>query len=399
MSCLDSLFNYIVNFLSPSNPPKDAFRTVQELVESRGFSFEEHQVTTKDGYILTLHRLFHPTNNNDQANPVLIGHGLCHQSIYWLIHSEENLLKRNETSNSLAFALAKEGYDVWLCNFRGTVHSKGHLTLSSWNSKFWDFSLTELIATDMPTMVDLVLSKTAAAKLHYVGYSLGSAVMFALLSTRPSYASKMISFTSLSPAMALKNPPLPFYLLCKSAELIGFLDGTMMSSSIVKFFTFWRPFQWAAFKFFDLTLGKDEDQNNYLIQAELTAQGFGDVSLKLLRHLGQIMTHEAMDYDYGEAKNLQVYGSKRPPLYKLSKITLPNVNIIASRNDPMLRLNELRFIVNQLTQVKNLKVRIVKDELFCHSNFIYGKDVGKLVNCDVLSLIKEANYEVPNEKK
>ena len=39
-----------------------------------------------------------------------------------------------------AYSLADEGYDVWLLNVRGNQYALNHTTLSSKDSKFWDFS-------------------------------------------------------------------------------------------------------------------------------------------------------------------------------------------------------------------------------------------------------------------
>jgi len=44
----------------------DARRTMKEIIEARGFTFEEHEVVTKDGYILTMHRLF--SNQTEAKN-------------------------------------------------------------------------------------------------------------------------------------------------------------------------------------------------------------------------------------------------------------------------------------------------------------------------------------------
>ena len=37
--------------------PYDADLSIKEIVEHHGYLFESHEVTTEDGYILTLHRI------------------------------------------------------------------------------------------------------------------------------------------------------------------------------------------------------------------------------------------------------------------------------------------------------------------------------------------------------
>ena len=39
------------------NKPADYYLTFQEIVEKNGFGFEEHQVTTDDGYVLHVQRI------------------------------------------------------------------------------------------------------------------------------------------------------------------------------------------------------------------------------------------------------------------------------------------------------------------------------------------------------
>ena len=38
--------------------PDDTFRTFQEITEANGFVFEEHWVTTEDGYVNLMHRIY-----------------------------------------------------------------------------------------------------------------------------------------------------------------------------------------------------------------------------------------------------------------------------------------------------------------------------------------------------
>ena len=35
----------------------DRFHTIREIVEENNYSFEEHNITTDDGYILSIHRV------------------------------------------------------------------------------------------------------------------------------------------------------------------------------------------------------------------------------------------------------------------------------------------------------------------------------------------------------
>lgn len=45
--------------------------TIGEMVESDGFAFEYHNVTTNDGYILGVHRLYSPDLDPSIPKPVV----------------------------------------------------------------------------------------------------------------------------------------------------------------------------------------------------------------------------------------------------------------------------------------------------------------------------------------
>ena len=77
---------------------KDKYRTIRELVESRGFDLEVHQVTTIDGYVLELHRIRNPfRNETSNPRPVLLQHGMASNSSHWLIADSESRLSKTGT--------------------------------------------------------------------------------------------------------------------------------------------------------------------------------------------------------------------------------------------------------------------------------------------------------------
>lgn len=69
--------------LHQSRDYADAFLTVEELVNSRGYKFESHQTTTADDYYLTLHRVINPLRVV-RGRPVLLVHGTLDSSVEWL---------------------------------------------------------------------------------------------------------------------------------------------------------------------------------------------------------------------------------------------------------------------------------------------------------------------------
>ena len=107
------------------------------MITNRGFPVEIHQVTTEDGYILQLHRIPHGRGaaaSDRVGKPkkvVFFQHGMVTTDHIWIM---------NPTDKALAYMLADLGYDVWLANSRGTIPSRGHVSLDSSQNEYWRYS-------------------------------------------------------------------------------------------------------------------------------------------------------------------------------------------------------------------------------------------------------------------
>lgn len=58
---------------------------------------------------------------------------------------------------------------------------------------------------DVPAMIDVVLNVTGLPRVMYIGYSMGTTSFFTMMSERPEYNDKVISFVGLAPAVYLDN--------------------------------------------------------------------------------------------------------------------------------------------------------------------------------------------------
>ena len=129
--------------------------TFGEICEQNGFRYEEHTVTTKDGYILTVFRIPGKKNEIDFAEkpPVLFQHGIYSSADTWIM---------NHVEKAPAFVAATAGYDVWLGNSRGNKYSKKHTTLNAEKdkAKYWDFDWVEMGLQDLPAVLDMITDKT-----------------------------------------------------------------------------------------------------------------------------------------------------------------------------------------------------------------------------------------------
>jgi lysosomal acid lipase/cholesteryl ester hydrolase len=128
--------------------------------------------------------------------PVIVWHGLSTCSEMFVCSTPDD---------SLAFSLADRGYDVWLANARGSKYSQKHAHLSSSQNEYWKFSIDQYAQFDVPAVVDYVLEQTGASSVSYIGFSQGSAQIFAALSLSEELNYKINHVFALAPAMKPKQ--------------------------------------------------------------------------------------------------------------------------------------------------------------------------------------------------
>lgn len=161
-----------------SAPSEDFYKNVTELIEARGFPWEQHYVTTKDGFILSMQRIPHGRKKNSSSpkKVALLQHGLLDASETWVQNFEDE---------SLAFMLADSGCDVWLGNVRGNMYSNRHIHYQpTKDTEFWNWSFDEMAMIDLPTMIEYILKQTGQSQLDaYIGHSQGTIMGFACFSS------------------------------------------------------------------------------------------------------------------------------------------------------------------------------------------------------------------------
>lgn len=172
----------------------------EKLCEIFGYTFEEHVILTRDGYLLGLHRL--PSRKNEQRSQtgastgkpvVYLHHGLLMNSEVWVTLTEPQ--------RSYAFTLVELGFDVWLGNNRGNKYSKKSIHHNPNSAKFWDYSMDDFAWHDIPDSIEYILQVTQEPSLSYIGFSQGTAQAFAALSIHPQLNKKVNAFIALAPAM------------------------------------------------------------------------------------------------------------------------------------------------------------------------------------------------------
>lgn len=170
----------------------DAFKSMEEIVNGQGYRIEEHQVVTEDGYILGIWRipgsLTYQNDANEEKPPVLFGHGLEGDMMTWVIQLPEF---------KPALVLARQGYDVWMCNNRGSRFSLAHTTLDPKSFEYWQFSWEEMGTKDTPAVIDYILSQTGKSQLSYIGHSEGTTQIMAGAALIPDFYKEKLNLAIL----------------------------------------------------------------------------------------------------------------------------------------------------------------------------------------------------------
>lgn len=418
----------------------DLYRDVPELISSRGFVCERHEVTTTDGYVLTLHRIVNPVLKSLESSPkknktisvvrshlldkpVILQHGLLSSSSDFIINSTggdlldttmacdnpdhdfvEVGLKPDtnaKVGNNLGFELARRGMDVWMPNIRGNSYSRKHTTMSAdalMDKSYWDFSFDEMIKYDMPAIISYILKKTNSSTVSYVGHSQGCQIMFGLLSTQAKYNALVKPFIALSPVTTVGNVKSPLKALAdqtfmlKVFKMIGgpFLPSSSLMRSLAARSNLLPSGLWC--KNFTFLFGYNKlDMARLPVYLTHTPSG---TSTKNMLHFSQsVVSKKFRMYDMGSAAGNQArYGSPEPPEYPLEKITCKSMAIFSSLNDWFCDVKDLDGLRTRLT-VPLLEDYVVPDKEFNHLDFLWGTDVGQLVNRKVLELLDKCHRD------
>lgn len=132
-----------------------------------GFGFEQYEITTQDGYILTLMRIPYGPDNQDEPNK---------QPILWMVPLFEStqVFDQIEADDEAQYRLANQGYDVWIYNIRGNIWSRRHEWLDpSTDREYWHYTLPE-VRYDLIAIIDFITETTNYRNIHIFANSLYS---------------------------------------------------------------------------------------------------------------------------------------------------------------------------------------------------------------------------------
>lgn len=309
-----------------------------------GYLVEDHQITTIDGYKITLHRILNNSTKSKLSSglvcpPLLLVHGLT-------VSGSMYIVQLNQTKKGLTYLLSDVGYDIWIFHARGTQLSMKHTNLTSSDKKYWDFSWHEIGLYDITHTIDFILERTGAKKIHYAGVSQGSTVFLVALSMRPEYNTKVASAYLMAPVGSLihingagkfliESQIAQFLLDILKEAQINFLP--LKSEHVQRFsdgFCRNRVRFLLCQEFASFGLGHFHPSLNiYELMLIFLNHLMDNASVKQFQHFIQIKeSKKFQQFNYGIEGNLKRYKMKTPPEYNLSAIEVP-VTLMSAKYD------------------------------------------------------------------
>lgn len=349
-----------------------------EMIRENGYEFEEHEVETEDGYILSLWRIPNPIGKVYQkAKPVVLQHGLFDDSWTWFT------LKKGF---SIPYILSDKGYDIWVPNSRGNIFSYLHKDprKSALNpfSDYWSFSFAEMADYDVPAVIKYIKNVTKAEKLDYIGHSQGTTTFFLQYTINPEFLSQNIDkFVALGPVPSVSYA---------TSKLVKYLASSDLFKNLYPFGNLLR---------FGVTIGKVIhalcDVANPIC-AQIVKEFIGNTDTKRIDfekikdlfyyepggsshhnvlHWLQCYNNKRMErFDYGKEENLKRYGTEYPPVYDLEKIKKWDIPFMYTftDTDPFSSVEDVNNFVN-LIQNKKIIHKLALNN-YNHLDYIWSSD-------------------------
>ncbi|XP_049764412.1 lipase 3-like [Schistocerca cancellata] len=356
-----------------------SFLSPVELARQHGYAAEEHRAVTADGHVLALHRILPRQSAGATAATaapvVLLQHGVLASSLDWVIAGPDTGLA--------GYRLSDAGYDVWMGNLRGNVFSKEHLTLSTSDQAYWNYSWHEEGLLDIPALVEAALNATGAPRLALVGHSMGATAALAALALRPRLARHLHPLVLLAPVARLKHSTSIFtgtaslWPLLMTASRMGGVwafppDAGAVRSRMSALCR--SPIVGRALcaRFLDTVAGYTANLNMTLLP-ELFAHYPTQTSIKTMCHFMQLMASGRFSmFDHGADENQRVYGSAQPPEYPLHRVAA-HTAVFYGDSDPFTTAEDMRWLASRLPKL--MGSYLIPTKSFSHLSFLWSTDV------------------------
>jgi lysosomal acid lipase/cholesteryl ester hydrolase len=301
-----------------------------DIIAYWGYPVEPYDVTTEDGYDLTVYRI--PYGRGKKTTPtekrpvVFLQHGLDGSSADWVV---------NLPNQAAAFVLADAGFDVWLGNFRGNQYARFHKTLSTKDHAFWAFSWDEMAQYDLPAMINYALNISKVDSLYYVGFNLGTTAGFAKFSQDKELAKKVKKFYALAPMATMSNIKGPLRMITpftgalkRVFDLVGmdeFQPNQWLIEQVAKYFCGNVITKTVCSNAMFLIGGPDSHQLNTTRLPVYISHSPSGTSTRTIIHIGQMINSGKFQaFDFGDKKkNQERYHQDTPTEYDISAMETP----------------------------------------------------------------------------
>jgi lysosomal acid lipase/cholesteryl ester hydrolase len=361
-------------------------------VTVHGYKCQEFEVTTDDGYILSVQRIPEGRAGGGGSNrpPVLLQHGVLVDGMTWLLNSPEQ---------SLAMILADNGFDVWISNIRGTRFSRRHVHLDPANPDYWNWTWDDLVIHDLPSVIELVFGQTGQ-KIHYIGHSMGTLIALASFS-EGKQTDKVRSAVLLSPIAYLSHMTTALGVVMARSfvgeitTMFGLAEFNPKGEPVANFLK--ALCSASGIDCYDLLsalTGRNCCLNASTVEFFLRNEP-QSTATKNLVHLAQTVRDGVLSkYNYGTANfNLEHYGESRPPVYDLSKIPrdLP-LFLSYGGQDALSDVKDVATLLDALKHhdVDKLHVQYVKK--FAHADFIIGITAKDIVYNQIVEFFRNLQH-------
>ncbi|KAF5726476.1 triacylglycerol lipase 2-like [Tripterygium wilfordii] len=313
----------------------DSDGVCSSMIKNHGYSCQEHNVTTKDGYILSLQRI--PAGRSGGTTgtrpPVLVVHGVF--------------------------------------------------------MAYWDWSLDELVAYDLPETVDYIHNLTGQ-KLHYIGQSLGTMTAFAAFS-RNLLIDKLRSAVLLCPVAYLGQVNSP--LARAAAETFVAEVNTSSCQQSLSRGAYDQNQIWRIHLLENMLLlliGKncclDPSISSILLEHEPQS-----TATKNMIHLAQMIREGTFTmYDYKDAKeNVKHYKKATPEPYNLSCIP-SDIPLYLSYGgaDALTDEKDIELLLNSLQGHDKDKLVVQRIEKYAHGDYVMGDNAWHVVYDPLIAFLK-----------
>ncbi|KPJ02558.1 Lipase 1 [Papilio xuthus] len=360
-------------------PSPDAVLTVPARVVRLGYNCETHTVISQ-GYILQI-----------CTELVLLQHGLFASSADWIL---------NGPDKALAYVLADAGYDVWMSNIRGNVYSAEHASLKRNTKSYWNFSWHDIALYDIPAVIDYIMKlKGEDTKITYIGHSMGSTILFAMLSLRPEYNRVLTAGYALAPVAFMSDIKSPIKALAPLASNVAHMEMLYGSHEFLpKNSMFGKLVTSCSIEYVDNKLcrnaifqicGENEKQYNETLLPVFLAHFGAGTSWKTIVHYAQEIVAKGrfQFFDLGPWNNKKIYGKEKPPEYDLSKITLP-IKLFWAQNDLLSTEKDVKHLQESLPATTD--VYLVPDPKFNHLDYLWAINTPSLLNNEILTSLQNS---------